>query len=142
MMSDHLSTQELIQRVEIQNRKFKIAQTVFMTLLLVSLCAVITLQFQTLNNVEKQLAEQTIITEQNDKTTNEQTDKIIRRLDCMVAFFSQTDRVNLTIADIEKCSLNRDGSIQQFSLNPESTPSAQSPDNTEPNTSPESRGNQ
>lgn len=131
-MSDHLSTQQLIERIESKDRKFRTAQGLFTLLLFTALLGVIFLQFRTLSNVQEQLITSKATAAETAKQSDEQRDKIIRRLDCMVAFFSQTDRQNLTIADIEKCSLNRDDNIQQFFQQPEPSPSEQSPNINQP----------
>lgn len=122
-MSDHLSTQELIHKIESKDRKFRLAQSVFMVLLLATLTGVIFVQFRTLDAVREQLISQKATSEERSTQNKELQDKIIRRLDCMVVFFSQPDRSGLTIENINECSLNRDGNIEQFFYLPESTSS-------------------
>ena len=135
-MSDHLSTQELINRIESKDRKFRLAQSVFMILLLATLTGVIFVQFRTLNAVKEQLIVQKATSEERSSQNRELQDKIIRRLDCMVQFFSQPDRSNLTIENINQCSLNRNEDVQQFFQQPESTPS-QKPNTVNPTAQPE-----
>jgi hypothetical protein len=131
-MSDHASTQDLIHRIESKDRKFRTAQALFMIMLLAVLTGIIFVQFRTLDTVKQQLVASKATAAETTKQSDDQRDKIIRRLDCMVAFFSQTDRTNLSIADIDKCSLNRDSNVQQFFSQPESTPSAKSPNINQP----------
>lgn len=126
-MNDHTTTQQLIENIEKKDRRFRTAQAIFMAILFSALVGIIFIQFKTLQSVQQQLVAQKDTAQETTKENQQIQDKIIRRLDCMVAFFSQTDRTNLSIADIDKCSLNRDGNVQQFFQSPESTPSAQSP---------------
>jgi hypothetical protein len=110
----HERTQELIHKIESKDRRFRTAQSVFMIALMITLIAVIAIQFRTLETVKQQLAVQKATTAETTKQSDQQRKIIIRRLDCMVAFFSQKDRTNLSIQDIDKCSINRDGDINQF----------------------------
>lgn len=120
-MSDHLSTQELINRIESKDRKFRTAQAIFTLLLFVALVGVIFLQFRTLNNVREQLNTSKATAAETAKQSDLQREKIIRRLDCMVAFFSQKDRTNLSISNIDKCSLDRNGNLNDFFIVPGGT---------------------
>lgn len=126
-MSDHLSTQQLIQQIEKKDRRFRTAQSIFMALLMITLIFLVSLVFRTLDSVKQQLEGQKNIVAQFKEEEEAQLQKITRRLDCMVVFFSTPDRQNLTIEDIERCSLNRDENVDQFFEQPESTPSEQPP---------------
>jgi hypothetical protein len=114
MMSDHYSTQELINQIESKDRKFRTTQAFFMLMLLATLIAVIFVQFRTLDTVRQQLTSSKATAVEATKQGDEQRKTIIRRLDCMTAFFSQTDRQNLTIKDVDKCSISSDGSPEKF----------------------------
>lgn len=129
------STDDLISQIEHKDRRFRLAQTIFMISTLLALVIVISAQQRTLDGVKDQLAQAKSTAETQAKQSDEQRDKIIRRLDCMVVFFTQADRTNLTIENIEKCSLNRDENIDQFFKQPESSP-AENPPNLTPGSSP------
>lgn len=113
-MSDHLSTQELINRIESKDRRFRTAQAIFLILLLSLLIGVVFVQFRTLDTVRQQLVASKAQADENSKQSDKQREVIVRRLDCMVAFFSQPDRTTIRIADIEKCSLEKDDPAQFF----------------------------
>lgn len=113
-MSDHKSTQDLIGQIELKDRRFRLAQAVFMLATLLALIAVISAQQRTLDGVKQQLTEQKNIATAADKRSSDQQQTILRRLDCMTVFFSQTDRTNLTIKNIDKCTLDRAGDLQKF----------------------------
>lgn len=111
------STDDLIAQIERKDRRFRLAQTVFMLSTFLALLIVIFIQNQTLHQVQQQLVSAKNTAAQQDDNANKATDKIIRRLDCMTVFFSQKDRTNLTIKDIDECTLERDGDIQRFFTN-------------------------
>ena len=113
-MSDHLSTQELINRIETKDRRFRVAQSVFLTLLLMFLSGIVFVQFRTLNTVREQLVSSKATALETSKQSDEQRDLIIRRLDCMVAFLSVEDRTGLTLADIDNCSKAESDNLDEF----------------------------
>lgn len=127
------STDELIAQIENKDRRFRLAQTVFMVSTLIALVVVISAQQRTLNSVKEQLVQAKVTAAAQAKQSDDQRDKIIRRLDCIVVFFTLPNRQAVTIDDIDKCSLNRDASIQQFFAQPENN-TADQPPNLTPST--------
>lgn len=121
------TTDDLIAQIENKDRRFRLAQTVFMIATLLALIIVIGAQQRTLDGVKDQLAQAKVTAAEQSKQSDDQRDKIIRRLDCIVVFFTQPDRAAVTIADIDKCALNRDGNVDQFFQQPEATPADQPP---------------
>jgi hypothetical protein len=131
LKTEHIkNTDELIAQIEHKDRRFRVAQALFMSATLVALIIVISAQQRTLDSVKAQLVEQKSIAEAAAQQSDDQRDKIIRRLDCIVVFFTNPDRADLTIDDIDKCTLNRDESVQQFFQLPEPTESETPPDLT------------
>ena len=113
-MSDHLSTQELISRIETKDRRFRFAQSVFLTLLLTLLIGVIYVQFSTLNAVREQLVISKATALETSRQSDEQRDLILRRLECVVAFLNVKDRTGLTLSDIENCSETESDGLDRF----------------------------
>lgn len=110
----HKSTQDLIGQIERKDRRFRVAQAVFMLATLMALIVVISAQQRTLDGVKRQLTDQkAIATAANDRSADQQK-TILRRLDCMTVFFGQKDRTNLTISNIDRCTLDRNGDLQKF----------------------------
>lgn len=124
------STDELIAQIEHKDRRFRLAQTLFMVSTLLALVIVISAQQRTLDSVKDQLVQAKGTAASQAKQSDDQRDKIIRRLDCIVVFFTQPNRTEVTIADIDKCALNRDKNVDQFFQQPESTPADRPPDLT------------
>lgn len=110
----HIRTQTLIRDIERKDRRFRVAQSIFTILILLVLVGVITAQYRTLAGVRNQLQQQKEIAAMADKQNQERQETMLRRLDCMTVFFSQKDRTNLSIKDIDKCTLDRGGEIQKF----------------------------
>lgn len=142
-MSDHESTQDLIGIIERKDRRFRFFQTLFMVGTFVALIIIIGGQQRTLTGVQTQLEEarKTAITQ--NKASVDARDVILRRLDCLAVYFSQRDRANLTIQNIDECTLNRDGTAQQFFQNNSNgdggttvTPTEQAPGATTPTATP------
>jgi hypothetical protein len=113
-MSDHASTQELINSIEKKDKSFRLAQSIFLTLLLVLLVGIVFVQFRTLDTVRQQLVASKATATETTNQSNQQRDTIIRRLDCVVAFLNQPNRTALVISDIDKCSLNTADSPTKF----------------------------
>ncbi len=133
------STSSLIAAIERKDRRFRLFQTIFMVGTFIALIVIIGAQQRTLDGVEEQLSQAKSVAAEQSKRANESDDKIERRLDCMVVFFTQKDRNNLSITDIDKCTLDKDGDLQQFFRTneqgeTETTPTEQ-PSNLTPSTS-------
>lgn len=133
----HNKTQRLIEDIERKDRRFRIAQSIFTAMILIVLVGIVMAQYRTLRAVQQQLNQQRTIAQQADDNSKEAQATILRRLDCMTVFFSQRDRVNLTIANIDRCTLNRDGDIQKFFIEepgeaPETTKTEQAKSETPP----------
>lgn len=140
-MSDHTSTQELISRIESKDRKFRTAQALFMAMLLATLIGIIFVQFRTLDTVHQQLTTSKATAAEATRQGDDQRKTIIRRLDCMTAFFSQPDRQNLTIKDVDKCSISAGGSAEQFFAPANGTSTQQNTDGSTTTTTTSTPGN-
>lgn len=112
--TDNMTTDELIEQIESKDRRFRLAQTIFMVSTFIALIIVIVIQNQTLHGVQEQLTQAKDVAAQQSRQSDASDAKIIRRLDCMVVFFSQKDRTNLSITNIDECTLDRDGNLQRF----------------------------
>lgn len=115
------SSGELIKDIEKSAIRFRIAQVVFMLVVVGGLALVIYLQQaqimaqrETLESVEAQQEQLTKSVGEIKKSNAEALARVERRLNCITVFFSQTDRDSLSITDVEKCSLSREEDIQQF----------------------------
>lgn len=79
--------------------------------IVISLLLILFLNALTLSQLKQQLENQQHITEQiknNGDQRAEQIAQLNRHLDCIVEFFARPDRQNLTIQDINDCTLSTD----------------------------------
>ena len=135
-LSPTASATELLLLIEKKDSRFRLFQTLFMVGTFILLIIVILAMQSVLNEIKQQneRAKEVAVKESKENEVNQE--KIIRRLNCMVIFFSHEDRTNLSIDNIDKCSLNRDKNVNQFFDQPESTPS-ESPPSLQPSATPQ-----
>lgn len=107
-MSDHGSTQELIQKIEKKDRRFRFFQSSFVLLLMIGLTTVIYIQFQLLDTVKMQLRQDASTAKETREARDKQLGRVERRLNCIVLYFTQQNRTTITIEDIDKCTLSRE----------------------------------
>lgn len=128
---EHSSATALIAAIEHKDRRFRLFQLMFMVGTFVALIIIIGAQQRTLDGVREQQQEAQQTAETQSKQTDKSQEIILRRLDCLAVYFSQRNRTDLTIQDINKCTLERNGTAQQFFTQkpgeePKTTPTAQS----------------
>lgn len=122
-MNEQITTQTLISDIEFKNRRFRVAQTVFVFFLVIGFILLILIQQRTLNTsqktllaVQSQLDQQKTIVADIKKDNTEQLNRLNRHLDCIVVFFGSDDRANSSIEDVNKCTINTtEGPVQFFS---------------------------
>ena len=111
------SPAEIVQTIEDKDRKFRVAQAIFIGLILVILVLVVAVQFKTLSGVQEQLKQQGILLQEQKKNTEQiqaTTAELSKQLDCIAKFFAQRNRSESSIADLEQCTIIRpDGSVVQ-----------------------------
>lgn len=119
------STVTLLAAIECKDKRFRLFQTAFMVSTFILLSVVIIAQNNLLNEIRNQSVEQA-------QRQEDQQQKIIRRLNCIVVFFSERNRADLSIEDVDRCVLNRNGNVQQFFEHPEPTDPQTTPSNSAP----------
>jgi TolA-binding protein len=136
-MTDHIETQELVRKIETKDKRFRTAQAIFMSIVLITLIAVVSVQLRTLQGVQQQLQQQKQLLEQQKRTVDEiqqnneqQLAKVSNQLDCIAQFFAQRDRASAQITDLQQCTIvHADGSIEQPTF-PQPTGSGSTPSPT------------
>lgn len=121
------STEALLAAIEHKDRRFRLFQTLFMVGTFIALIFIIGGQQRTLEDVRAQQKQAEEIALQATEQSEDSDTKIIRRLNCMVVFFSERNRSSLSIDDIDRCTLNRDKNVNQFFQQSEETPAEQPP---------------
>lgn len=95
-MPNSKTAQELIVEIDKRGRKSRVFATAAQALILIGLGFLMTLGIRTYN---RQL---------------DTTEEINRHLDCIIVYFGQKNRTELTIDDINKCTISRGNTVQQF----------------------------
>lgn len=135
-LEQHSSTRQLIAKVESKDRKFRMAQAVFMAIIFVILAGVIVVQLRTLNGVQEQLKQQEILLNEQKKNTDEiknTTANVSKQIDCIAQFFAMRNRTEVTIEDLENCRIVRpDGTIVDLPLAPRNTAGPNTPAQSNP----------
>lgn len=143
---------EIVKELNRRNRRFKQFTILFMITVAVGLIVIILVGLNNLQRANAQLEQQKALLEaqnqtiqavkdQGDKRT-EQLEDISKQIDCIAKFFTQRNRTDAVITDLEQCKiLNSDGTTAGSTSSPKAdsgdssaTPRSQEPANISPNT--------
>ncbi len=124
------SIPELIHSIEKKDRRFRVAQTVFMIAILIPVA--IGGYFLATNQTKERIARE----EQTSQIIDRQSEKIddlTNRLRCLAVFFSEPDRANLIITDIDQCFTQRidNGDIRKLDIGSDPANTNQNSNNTD-----------
>lgn len=118
MMSDadKQTHYDLLHRIEKNDRRFRFAQSIFMTIIGLVLVGLIAAQFLVIRSFQEQSAERAsgikALQEDNqsllkeNKHLSEQTNRYIQ---CIAQFFATTDRQTRVLSDLDKCTYEQNG---------------------------------
>lgn len=116
--AERKSTVALLAAIERKDRRFRLFQTAFMICTFLLLIILIFNQSDTLEEIQTQNAVERTADQRQSKESNERQETVIRRLDCLALFFSETNRTGLSIKNIDKCVLDRNGIYEQLTTPP------------------------
>lgn len=107
---------ELLQTIQHRDRRFRLAQTVFMSIVALILCGVLIAlyaQNQSLSNQANDRARNVQkLLDAQDKTIAAQKEEIEttnRYIQCIAQFFATTDRTSRIITDLDSCNIQSNG---------------------------------
>jgi hypothetical protein len=116
-----LEPHEILDQLELRNRRFKVASVVFAAFCLIGLVLLLVLGLQTLQKVNSQLAsqkkllgsQQQVITKIAGaaKSRTAQINDLQQHIDCIVGLFQLPNRQDLTITNVEGCQIGSNGTI-------------------------------
>lgn len=121
------TTEMLIKNIEAKDRRFRVAQVIFLAVIITSILALLFLGYQ------QQLANQKLIASQEialNKLTNgakqrtEQINDLEQHIDCIVLLFQSKNRANLVISDVESCKIDTVTGNVVYSAKPVAPPQA------------------
>lgn len=118
-------------------KQYLVRHSISICAIIIAAClfAILILNAATLSKMKEQISALQQVTrsvQENSKVTKQQIDTVNRHLDCVTVFFTRQNRANLSIADINNCTLSTGEVIV--------TPTASNSSSTTP-TPPTSRAN-
>lgn len=132
-MMSQSKLQNLKDDATIKDRRFQIAQGVFMVTVSIAIAGVLLLLYNNTEQARAQLVLQQTLLEQQKKTTDDlkkntadQLSRQTRYIECIAKFFANPDRTKLVIADLDACLL------QQVGIVPSESVSDSPPNNSPP----------
>lgn len=120
---------DLLHKIEKNDRRFRTAQTIFMSIIGMILVGLVAAQFLVISNFQaqsaerakglKQLQEDNKTLSEANKHLNEQTNRYVQ---CIARFFATTDRQTRVLTDLDKCSYEQNGqSLPGLDITPSSS---------------------
>lgn len=155
-MSDEVKQDhyDLLHKIERNDRHFRMAQSIFMTLIGLILVGLIAAQFVVINNFQSQSAERAKSLKALQQSNNElaESNKHLseqsnRYIQCIAQFFASEDRQNRVLEDLDSCIYTDSGEtvpgviIPQTSSNSADTGAVQGDNSSDSGTNPSKNGN-
>lgn len=123
-MSDHLTTQQLIQKIETADRRYRKSSTLLLIIIGLAIALMLFLQFQALEQFKAQSADRGAAIKALQEENKSESEKTNRYLQCIARYFANPDRVNTVIQSIDDCNI--DSSTGAFVPGIDQTPLAAS----------------
>lgn len=130
MRERKLTKDRLLDDITKKDRRFRIAQSSLYIGVILALVAIIAVQSITLSEVKEQTRRANTTTEEvkhiseevrrNSEVVKAGNEILSRHLNCIVVFFQQPDRANVTIEDINQCTFNKNADLTKSFLRPPS----------------------
>lgn len=105
-MSDHLITQELIQKIESADRKYRRSTTVLLILIGVAIAVMLFLQFQALEQFKAQSKDRGDAIKALQEENKQESEKTNRCLQCIARYFANPNRSQTVIQSIDDCNID------------------------------------
>jgi hypothetical protein len=105
-MSDHLTTQELISKIETADRRYRRSSTVLLIIIGVAIAATLVLQYQALEQFQAQSAERAAGLKALQEEQKKESEKSNRYLQCIARYFADPNRRDTVIQDIDSCNID------------------------------------
>lgn len=100
-----VEAEQLIRDIEKKDRRFRIAQAVFNTVLLASAIITMILAYTILQNVQQQQHQLATAVEDLKQANAAQLKKANDHIDCIALFFAQSDRIYKTLNLTQRCDI-------------------------------------
>ncbi len=104
MSEDHTS---LLLDIERKDRRFRMAQSIFMALLTIALAGLVWVSAENVNKFNTQSEERRKATLELQQATLDASEEQRKYIRCIAEFFAREDRANLVISDLDDCEFTR-----------------------------------
>lgn len=105
-MSDHVSTQQLIQKIESADRKYRRSTTVLLIIIGIAIALMLFLQYQALEQFKGQSADRGAALKQLQEENKTESERTNRYLQCIARYFADPNRRETVIENIDSCNID------------------------------------
>ena len=105
-MSNHLTTQQLIAKIETADKRYRRSSTVLLIIIGFAIAATLVLQYQALEQFRAQSAERAAGLKALSEAQKAESEKSNRYLQCIARYFADPNRRETIITDIESCNID------------------------------------
>jgi hypothetical protein len=105
-MSNHLTTQQLIQKIETADRRYRKSSTVLLIIIGLAIALMLFLQSQALEAFKTQSADRGAAIKLLQEENKREAETTNRYLQCIASYFANPDRANTVIQSIDDCNID------------------------------------
>jgi len=105
-MSDHLTTQQLIAKIENADKRYRRSSTVLLIIIGIAIALMLFLQFQALEQFKAQSADRGAAIKALQQENKKEAEKTNRYLQCIARYFADPNRRDTVIQDIDSCNID------------------------------------
>lgn len=105
-MSDHLTTQELIAKIENADKRYRRSTTVLLILIGIAIAVMLFLQFQALEQFKGQSKDRGDAIKALQEENKQESERTNRYLQCIARYFADPNRRETVIENIESCNID------------------------------------
>lgn len=105
-MSDHLTTQQLIEKIETADRRYRKSSTLLLIIIGLAIALMLFLQFQALEQFKAQSADRGAAIKALQQENKEESEKTNRYLQCIARYFANPNRSQTVIQSIDDCNID------------------------------------
>lgn len=101
------SIEDLIRTIERKDRRFRVAQALFLAIIALAVAGVLLAQFHTISEFRHSSEQQSDTILQLQREAKESDKRAADHLACIARFFANPDRQDTVITDIDKCFIEQ-----------------------------------
>lgn len=105
-MSDHQTTQELIQNIETMDRRYRRASTMLLVFMGLAIAVTLALQYRAIEEFRNQSAERAEAIKQLQEDNKAESEKTNRYLQCIAEYFAANSESAATLKSLDDCTID------------------------------------